>query len=105
MTAGWEFAKHERVKHNHGEYVKYVNKRGFSNTNVENFFGVFKRSLKAHIKVSEQHLARYEAESAFRYSNRMVSDFGRAEEALKGIEGKRLTYRGNNDGRDEASVS
>ena len=54
---------------------------------------MFKRSLKAHIKVSEQHLGRYAAESAFRYSNRKITDCERAVEALKGIEGKRLTYR------------
>jgi hypothetical protein len=70
-----------------------VNKKGFSTNNVENFFGVFKRSIKAHIVVSEQHLARYVAESVFRYSNRKVTDFERALEVLKGIEGKRLTYR------------
>jgi hypothetical protein len=29
----------------------------------------------------------------FRYNNRDVTDFERAEEALKGVEGKRLTYR------------
>jgi transposase-like protein len=86
---GPEFAKHETVKHTSGEYV---NKKGFHTNNVENFFGVFKRSLKTHIVVSEQHLNRYVAESAFRYSNRKISDFERAEEALKGIEGKRLTY-------------
>ena len=49
--------------------------------------------LDAFIVVSEQHLARYVAESVFRYSNRKISDFERALEALKGIEGKRLTYR------------
>ena len=87
---GSEYADHQTVKHRAGNYV---NKKGFHTNNVENFFGVFKRSLKAHIKISEQHLHRYAAENAFRYSNRKISDFERAEEALKGIEGKRLTYR------------
>lgn len=98
---GRHYAKHERVKHSAGNYV---NKRGFHTNSVENFFGVFKRSLKAHIVVSEQHLQRYVDESAFRYSHRKISDFERAEEALKGIEGKRLTYRRINEGQDEATV-
>ena len=87
---GREYADHQTVKHSKNNYV---NKKGFHTNNVENFFGVFKRSLKAHIVVSEQHLKRYVAESAFRYSNRKINDFERAAEALKGIEGKRLTYR------------
>lgn len=95
MTIGWDFAKHEKVKHNAGEYV---NKKGFHTNNVENFFGVLKRSLKAHIKISEQHLQRYVSESAFRYSHRSINDFERAMEALKGIEGKRLTYRRIDEG-------
>jgi transposase-like protein len=87
---GKEFAGHQKVRHRSG---KYVNKAGFTTNNVENFFGVFKRSIKAHIAVSEQHLGRYVNESAFRYTHRQISDFERAQEALKGIEGKRLTYR------------
>ena len=87
---GKAYAKHETVKHTKGQYV---NKGGFHTNNVENFFGVFKRSLKAHIVVSEQHLQRYVNEAAFRYSNRQITDSERAIEALKGIEGKRLTYR------------
>lgn len=87
---GKAYSKHEKVKHAAGQYV---NKKGFHTNNVENFFGVFKRSLKAHIVVSEQHLQRYVNEASFRYSNRKISDSERALEALKGIEGKRLTYR------------
>jgi len=90
INTGKAYRDHQTVKHSKNNYV---NKEGFHTNNVENFFGVFKRSLKAHIVVSEQHLDRYVAESAFRYSNRKISDFERAEEALKGAEGKRLTYR------------
>jgi hypothetical protein len=49
--------------------------------------------------VSEQHLHRYLAEFDFRYNNRAslgVDDASRADEALKGIVGKRLTYRTTN---------
>jgi hypothetical protein len=50
VQTGTEYADHQTVKHAAGNYV---NKKGFHTNNVENFFGVFKRSLKAHIKVSE----------------------------------------------------
>ena len=45
---------------------------------------------------SEKHLHRYLAEFEFRYNNRIalgVNDKERAATALKGIAGKRLTYR------------
>ena len=44
----------------------------------------------------EAHLHRYLAEFDFRYNNRTalgVTDGERTANALKGIEGKRLTYR------------
>ena len=46
----------------------------------------------------EKHLHRYLAEFDFRYSNRVrlgVDDVERTDRALKGIVGKRLTYRYN----------
>ena len=48
---------------------------------------------------SEKHLHRYLAEFDFRYSNRVrlgVNDEARTARALKGITGKRLTYRNPN---------
>jgi hypothetical protein len=45
---------------------------------------------------SEKHLHRYLAEFDFRYSNRVklgIDDEERAELALKGAPGKRLTYQ------------
>ena len=45
----------------------------------------------------EKHRHRYLAEFDFRYSNRIrfgIDDEARAELALKGITGRRLTYRG-----------
>jgi hypothetical protein len=46
--------------------------------------------------VSEAHLHRYLAEFDFRHNNRMalgVDDSERADRALRGVAGKRLTYR------------
>jgi transposase-like protein len=91
---GREFAEHGRVEHSKGEYV-----RGDIHSNtVENYYSIFKRGMKGvyqHCK--EKHLHRYLAEFDFRYSNRIalgVDDETRAERALKGAAGKRLTYRG-----------
>lgn len=87
------FASHESVSHKAEEYV-----RGDVHTNtVEGFFSIFKRGMKGvYQHCSEKHLHRYIGEFDFRYSNRMrlgVDDLARTENALKGIVGKRLTYR------------
>jgi transposase-like protein len=88
------YQKHETVLHYGNEYV---NKDGYTTNNVENFFGIFKKGMVGvYHFCGEQHLQRYLNEFAFRYSNRSgvgVNDNMRAALALKGIEGKRLTYR------------
>jgi transposase-like protein len=91
--AGREFKSHETVNHSIDEYV-----RGHVTTNtVEGFFSVFKRGMKGTYQhCSEKHLHRYLSEFDFRYSNRIalgVNDTERAKRAIKGAEGKRLTYR------------
>jgi transposase-like protein len=90
---GKEFARHEMVDHGKDEYV-----RGDAHSNTaEGFFSILKRGITGiYQHVSEAHLHRYLAEFDFRYSNRSslgISDMQRALNALKGIEGKRLTYR------------
>jgi transposase-like protein len=92
-VVGREFAEHGRVEHSEGEYV-----RGDIHTNtVEGYYSIFKRGMKGiYQHCSEKHLHRYLSEFDFRYSNRValgVSDEARAEKALQGITGKRLTYR------------
>jgi transposase-like protein len=91
---GKEFGSHQTLSHYAREYV---NAAGFTTNNVENFFGVFKRGMRGtYTFCGEQHLQRYLSEFAFRYNNRSglgISDGERTAKALKGIEGKRLTYR------------
>jgi transposase-like protein len=98
---GREFGAHKRVFHKHGWYVT---DDGFTMNNVENFFGIFKKSLRGTYQFcSEQHLHRYLAEFSFRYSNRAglgINDGERTALALKGIEGKRLTYRPTHEDRE-----
>src|SRR6266851_4419385 len=85
-----EFLSHESVNHLAGEYA-----RGNVHINtVESFFGLFKRGLVGtYHHVSEQHLQRYCTEFDFRFSHRKTTDEERATATLKGISGKRLTYR------------
>lgn len=93
---GLELAGHEAVNHSRDEYVRYGDPMVTTNT-VEGFFSIFKRGMRGiYQHCGEQHLQRYLAEFDFRYSNRKavgVDDTERAERALAGIVGKRLTYR------------
>jgi hypothetical protein len=97
---GKEFADHKTVTHGWNGGGFYVGKDGQTTNNVENFFGVFKRGMRGTYHFcSEKHLARHVAEFEFRYNNRSglgVEDGERTAIALKGIEGKRLTYRPTN---------
>lgn len=81
------------IRHSTGEYV-----RGDVHTNtIEGYFSLLKRGIVGtYHHVSQQHLKRYLAEFDFRYNERSklgIEDGERAVRALKGIEGKRLTYR------------
>jgi transposase-like protein len=91
------FASHETVTHSHGEYVRYTKERVIHTNTVEGYFSIFKRGMKGiYQHCSEKHLHRYLAEFDFRYNNRSalgVEDVERSRNALKGIVGKRLTYR------------
>ncbi len=61
---------------------------------LENFWTLFKRAIKGtYTKVAPFHVTRYAQESAFRFNNRLKSDFGRFFQALTQVVGKRLTYR------------
>ena len=87
------FVAHASVNHGADEYV-----RGDVTTNtVEGYFSIFKRGMKGvYQHCGKQHLHRYAAEFAFRYSNRSangIEDTTRAALILKGAEGERLTYR------------
>lgn len=91
-------AQHETVLHKSKEYA-----RGDVTTNsVEGYFSIFKRGMTGiYQHCSEKHLHRYLSEYDFRYNAREalgVNDEARAVKALKGIVGKRLTYRTTGSG-------
>ena len=97
-TVGQHFAKHDVVDHHRAEYGYTDRKTGKKiNTNtVEGFYSIFKRGMiGVYQHCGEQHLHRYLAEFDFRYSYRIKTgydDIARAERALLGVKGKRLTY-------------
>jgi transposase-like protein len=90
-------ASHEAVNHNK-EFARTAEDGTRVHTNsAEGYFSIFKRGLVGTYQhMSEQHLRRYLAEFDFRMNYRVklgYSDDMRADIALKGIVGKRLTYR------------
>jgi transposase-like protein len=87
-----DVAKHETVDHHRYEWA-----RGDVHVNtLEGFFSVFKRGLiGVYQHIDKKHFDRYLAEFDFRMNTRAklgINDSQRAEIALQGVKGKRLTY-------------
>lgn len=94
-----EWPGHESINHSIGEYV-----RGPVHTNtVEGYFSILKRGITGtYHHVSQKHLKRYLGEFDFRYNERAalgVDDTTRAEKAVLGAVGKRVTYQETNGSR------
>ncbi len=91
------FADHQTVNHSAEEYVRYEAGDVIHTNTVEGYFSIFKRGMKGvYQHCSEKHLHRYLAEFDFRYNARSalgVEDEARTAKAVKGVTGKRLTYR------------
>ena len=101
LRLGDHFAAHGSVNHGIGQYGLKIHGHTHTHTNtIEGFYSIFKRGMKGiYQHCGERHLHRYLAEFDFRYSNRValgVNDEARASRLLKGIVGKRLTYRTTN---------
>lgn len=98
------FADHQTVNHSAKEYVR---DDAYTNT-VEGYFSILKRGIYGvYQHVSEAHLKRYLAEFDFRYSHRAklgFDDVARADLALRGAKGKRLTYRTTRGRRPAAAT-
>jgi transposase-like protein len=104
-SVGEQFASHHTVIHSIGEYV-----RGDAHTNtIEGYFSILKRGIYGtYHHVSQTHLKRYLGEFDFRYNYRTAlgfTDRERATIALKGIVGKRLTYRRTPNQGEEAGAA
>jgi transposase-like protein len=86
-------AQHETVDHSKFEWSR----GDVSINSLEGFFSVLKRGLVGiYQHVDQKHLDRYLAEFDFRQNNRAalgINDEQRADVAVKGFSGKRLTYQ------------
>ena len=73
--------------------VQYV--MGKVHTNgLENFWSLLKRMIKGtYVHVAPFHLQRYLDEEVFRFNARKKNDGGRFAQVMRGIVGKRITYR------------
>jgi transposase-like protein len=93
---GEEYASHKTTNHSAKEYVRYEGGEVIHSNTIENVFSVFKRGMVGvYQHCGEAHLHRYLAEFDFRYNRRAalkISDRERAEDAIRGASGKRLTY-------------
>lgn len=73
--------------------IEYVVGRVHTN-GIENFWSLLKRSLKGtYISVEPFHLGRYVDEQVFRFNQRKGTDGDRFATALRGIVGRKLTYK------------
>lgn len=86
---------HRVIKHRNKEYSRTDADGTPVNTNTaESFFSLIKRGhMGVYHVMSKKHLHRYCTEFAFRWDRRKVSDKARMEDAMRGIEGKRLLYQ------------
>ncbi len=72
---------------------QYVNGQVHTN-GMENFWSLFKRSLKGtYVSVEPFHLQAYADEQAFRFNNRKCDDVDRFRAMCSMMSGKRLTYK------------
>jgi hypothetical protein len=82
-------AGHRFVRHGEGEYVNRTDAAVHTNT-IEGYFSIFKRGMRGvYQHCGKKHLHRYVAE----FKALGVGDTERADVALRGIVGKRLTYQ------------
>jgi hypothetical protein len=88
---GREFKAHGTTLHSNREFAKAG---GVHSNTAENFFSILKRGVVGtYHHWSEAHMHRYLAEFDMRYSTKTATDAERAATILKGMEGRRLTYR------------
>jgi transposase-like protein len=81
---------HHSVNHWIGEYAR----DGVHSNTAESWNALLKRSIIGSFHhVSREHLSRYCDEVCFRWDRRSMDDTDRTAQAIRGGDGKRLTYR------------
>ncbi len=89
--AGYQgMVNHETVAHSAGEYVQ-----GDGHTNgIESLWAMMKRGVYGtYHHISPKHTARYASEFAGRHNSRAQDTQAQIQSLIRGMEGKRLTYR------------
>ena len=82
---------HGTVLHSNKQFSKGA---GVHANTAENFFSILKRGVVGiYHHMSATHMHRYLAEFDMRYSTKTITDGERAALILKGMVGRRLTYR------------
>jgi transposase-like protein len=101
---GLEYASHERIRHNAGQYSRYTLDGVQVTTNrIEGFWAGLKRQLHGtHHSVSRKHLHRYLSEAEFKYNTRGLSDGERTVKLIQACDNRRLTYRAQADKNRDA---
>ena len=91
---------HLSVTHGKGEYARGD---GTHINTAESWNALLKRSIVGSFHhVSREHLARYCDEVSFRWDRKDMDDTERTAQAIKGGEGKRLTYRRTSRPQEQA---
>jgi hypothetical protein len=99
---GQQFASHERIRHNAGQYVRYNDAGEMVTTNsIEGFWSLLKKQIHGtHTSVSRKHLHRYVSEVEFKYNNRKLTDGERTVKLIQACDSRRLTYQDQTTKRD-----
>ncbi len=102
MHGKFDVSDHQLVNHEDEEWARYEkdedgHEHVIHTNTVESYYSVFKRGMKGvYQHCQEKHVHRYAAEFDFRHNSRValgVNDVARFESMVRGIVGKRLTYR------------
>jgi transposase-like protein len=102
---GEQYASHERIRHNAGQYVRYTTDGVQVTTNrIEGFWAGLKRQIGGtHHSVSRKHLPRYLSEAEFKYNNRKLTNGERAVKLIQAAsDNRRFTYRDQADKNRDA---
>jgi transposase-like protein len=83
-----------RFVHDFVDHAEAYVKGAVHTNGLENFWALFKRCIKGtYISIEPFHLAAYVDSEAFRFNHRELNDGQRFSLALRGMIGKRLTYK------------
>lgn len=89
-----EYASHDVIRHKFKQYARRIGDKVVHVNSAEGYFALLKRGIVGSFHhVSKRHLQRYLDEFDFRYNARRMNDGERALLAIRGVAGKRLTYR------------